>query len=373
MRRLTTRSAQQPLPLGTLRSLPDGPGVYTFLDAAGRGALRRQGASPCGPASPSTSRARPAPCAATTDCWSARPPSSTRRWSASWTPCCSNRRASARCGRPTTCRPARTGGVPCCASRPGRSPAPWRRTAPADEGASPGRTARRSRCATPCSTLRRVFQIRSCRRRPAGDAGEAAHALPAPRPGPVPGALRRPGDRRQQYARARGLRLAVRHRRPGGRPGRPRRPAEGAGRSGGRRARSRRAAWEAADPARVPRPARRVRREYRPLAGGLAGEALVHGLPGGAGRGGALLRPRRAPRPAGGRRRGRTWRRRAWRRSSPAWCPGPGERRRWGDLDADQASILLRWIYRHSGRPECVPAGDGAPAVARRRPRPRSE
>jgi hypothetical protein len=29
------------------------------------------------------------------------------------------------------------------------------------------------------------------------------------------------------------------------------------------------------------------------------------------------------------------------------------------DLDADQARILLRWVYRRSGQPECVTVGAG--------------
>jgi hypothetical protein len=121
-----------------------------------------------------------------------------------------------------------------------------------------------------------------------------------------------------------------------------------------------------------------VRREYRPVEGGLAGEALVMAYR--AADGGAVLYfvadgrlGRRVPLPADAiagdagdagdalvaavkETLGR-----------PA-APGDEVEAAPADpvaapLDADQVNILMRWIYRRVGRPECVAAGADTPAT----------
>jgi hypothetical protein len=108
-----------------------------------------------------------------------------------------------------------------------------------------------------------------------------------------------------------------------------------------------------------------VRREHRPLPGGLAGDALVLVYP--AARGGAVLffvhegrLARRVVVPEAD----------LDATSLTATVADGLAAGAEGELDAldaldagldsDQGSILLRWIYRRSGRPESVPAGEGA-------------
>lgn len=100
----------------------------------------------------------------------------------------------------------------------------------------------------------------------------------------------------------------------------------------------------------------RVRKEYRPLDGGLAGGKLVMAYPSATG-GMALFFVQD----------GRLTRRThisasqtssdALRSALSASWPAPHESEQ-GELDVDCANILLRWIYHHIGRPELFPAHD---------------
>src|SRR5262249_21312478 len=103
---------------------------------------------------------------------------------------------------------------------------------------------------------------------------------------------------------------------------------------------------------------RRVRREYRPLDGGLGG--------------GDLLMAYRAPDGGAVVYLVRDGRLRHRRQSSPEALNGeslaaglaallgdPGPAPDEAVLDDDQTSILLRWIYRRTGHPECIPVRPG--------------
>ncbi|MGH2350045.1 MAG: hypothetical protein ACRDJN_00335, partial [Chloroflexota bacterium] len=97
----------------------------------------------------------------------------------------------------------------------------------------------------------------------------------------------------------------------------------------------------------------RIRREHRPIDGGLAGDDLLMAYPAADGgatlffvRDGRLMRRVRIP---------------AGHADRACLIPvieqclradGPEAE---APLDADQANIVLRWIYRHTGRPELIP------------------
>lgn len=109
---------------------------------------------------------------------------------------------------------------------------------------------------------------------------------------------------------------------------------------------------------------RRVRREYRPVEGGIAGEDLVMAYRASHGGGvlffvrdGRLLRRLDVAPGDLQQRDGEALtallEARADDRPDPPHPP----------LDADQEAILLRWIYRHSGHPECVPAPAHTPTA----------
>jgi excinuclease UvrABC nuclease subunit len=198
-------------------------------------------------------------------------------------------------------------------------------------------------------TVRRVFQIRSCRRR-----------LPATRP-----RLRIPCLRLgqglcpapcaeavtpEQYAVL--VDYAWRYVTPGREATLAALDARLAELAGAGQA----AGWEHRILAECRARLRRVRREYRPLEGGLAGGTLLMTYP--AAGGGAILFVVRD---------GKLVRRVVLdetQLAEPVLVPliaaaievPPAEDAR---LDADQANILLRWIHRHTGQPECIPAGPG--------------
>jgi hypothetical protein len=106
----------------------------------------------------------------------------------------------------------------------------------------------------------------------------------------------------------------------------------------------------------------RVRREYRPLPGGLAGGALVLAYPAADGRGALFF-------VHDGRLTGRA--RVMAAQASPAALEeliathlrasasdyGPAEGL--PPLSLEQTNFLLRWIHQHSGQPELIPAGAG--------------
>ncbi len=358
VRRLTARLAQQPLPAGTLRSLPDGPGVYSFLDAAGETLYVGKAVS---------LRARVAQHFSGTARALRRQDGLLERTTAveHQEVECELDALLLESSRIRALRPPYNvqtrshRGSPLLRFEPGPYPRAGAATAAAggERTAGPYRTTQQVRHTL--RTLRRVFQIRSCRR--VLPATRAKLRIPCLRLGqglcPAPCAdLVTPAH----YA------LLVDYAWRFVTAGREAVLADLDARLG---ALERAAPDGAAAPAATALEAqilrecrarrRRLRREYPPLAGGLAGDALVMAYP--AAHAGAVLYFVR---------QGRLARRvvvpaRDLEESRLAGIVAAGlAADAGGDLDADQASILLRWIYRRSGRPECVPAGDGVPPAA---------
>jgi len=366
VRRLTAQLARQPLPLGTLRSLPDGPGVYTFLDAAGEALYVGKALS---------LRARVAQHFSGTaralrrhDGLLERTASVVHQEVECELDALLLESARIRSLRPPYNVQTRSHrGSPMLRFEADPFPRAVGATSAGDAArlAGPYRTTQQVRHTL--RTLRRVFQIRSCRR--LLPATRALMRVPCLRLGqglcPAPCAeLVTP----QQYgvlvdyawrfvAAGRDAVLADLDARL--------EELEGDAAAAG--ARGPGVTWEAAILRECRARLKRVRREHRPLAGGLAGEALVLVYP--AARGGAVLffvhegrLARRVVVPetdldvahltpivADGLAAG------AEGELDAGLDTGPDS-----GLDGDQGSILLRWIYRHSGRQESVPAGDGA-------------
>jgi DNA polymerase-3 subunit epsilon len=343
-------------PVGTLRSLPDAPGVYTFRDAAGEPLYVGKAASlQARVAQHFTGTAR-----------ALRRHDGLLERTASVSHevvCCELDALLLESARIRALQPpynvqARSRrGCPLLRFEPGPFPRAGAAPTAADEGryAGPYRTTQQVRHTL--SVLRRVFQIRSCRRRL--PATRPKLRLPCLRHGqglcPAPCAdavtpeqygllvdyaWRFVADGQEAVLEALDRRLAE---------------LEG----GGERGASDRP-WEHAVLGECRARLRRLRREYRPLAGGLAGGALVMAYPAAGEDAGAVLffaREGRLARrvlvaPEALREDDLT------RIVADGLAAAPS-----AELDADQANILLRWIYRHIGRPECIPAGEGRPAA----------
>jgi DNA polymerase-3 subunit epsilon len=338
-------------PPGTLRSLPDAPGVYTFRDAAGEPLYVGKAASlQARVAQHFTGTAR---ALRRHDGLLERTASVTHEVVACELDALLLESACIRTLQPPYNVQARSRqGCPLLRFESGPFPRAGAAPTTADEGrfAGPYRTTQQVRHTL--SVLRRVFQIRSCRR--SLPATRAKLRLPCLRHGqglcPAPCAeavtpeqygllvdyaWHFVADGREAVLEALDRRLA-------------RLEGSGAGGAGTEQ-------WEYAVLAECRARLRRLRREYRPLAGGMAGGALVMSYPAAGEDAGAVLFFARE---------GRLTRRvlvapEALQEDSLTRIVAEGlSAAPSADLDADQANILLRWIYRHIGRPECISAGE---------------
>jgi excinuclease ABC subunit C len=345
VRRLTGRGASG-LPPGTVRSLPEAPGVYTFRDAAGgalyvgkAGSLRHRVTQHFSGTARALRRH---------DGLLERTAAVEHEVVGCELDALLLESARIRSLRPLYNVQARSQpGCPFLRFEPGPFPRAGaaRTTADGGEVAGPYRTTQHVRHTL--ETLRRVFQIRSCRRRL--PAAKARLRIPCLRLGqglcPAPcaeavtpeqyGVLvefawRYVREGREATLQALDRRLAQLE-------------ASGAQES-----------WEGVTLRECRARLRRLRREHRPVGGGLAGAPVILCYP--AAGGGAVLFFVRE---------GQLVQREAVQRealSGEALVPLldrglaalPD-----GELDADQARILLRWVYRRSGQPECVTVGAG--------------
>ncbi|HEX2325588.1 MAG TPA: exonuclease domain-containing protein, partial [Chloroflexota bacterium] len=362
VRRVTGRGAGH-LPPGTVRALPDSPGVYTFRDAAGEalyvgkaGSLRHRVTQHFSGTARALRRH---------DGLLERTAAVEHEVVGCELDALLLESARIRSLRPRYNVQARSQpGCPFLRFEAGPFPraGATRSTADGSDVAGPYRTTQHVRHTL--GTLRRVFQIRSCRRRlPATQARMRVPCLrlgqglcPAPCAEAVSpeqyGVL---VDFAWQFVRegreatllALDTRLAQLER-------------EGA-----------QEGWEGVTLRECRARLRRLRREHRPVGGGLAGAPVVLCYPDAGGgavlflvREGRLLRREAAPREAltvaslGP----------ILARVLASETPAPDAERTTAaggeDLDADQARILLRWVYRRSGKPECVTVGEGETEVA---------